>query len=266
MSPFDSTASPRAAITMGGTLHKEITSITDPLIKMVAASPDELIIASLRQVIVESGPRQAEVLRRCAIPRWFDIDVLAVLRERQDGNERVLDLLRSAQLCARARRRALCLPGCRARYLAEGMAGAAPRRPARDQPAAGRALRRAGEAHHTEHARAASKGPLPTTINATPQRPVEPLGARGALPRAYGRPAGWPGTAPGRPSISWRRHTAWPTPRRCSRWPAMCRSTRPARLWLLYLRARIERAALRLDEASDQIDAISEPGRCSTHC
>jgi tetratricopeptide (TPR) repeat protein len=54
---------------------------------------DRLIAANFQRVLAEAGPRQAEVLRRCAIPRWFDLDVLAVLRERADGNERVLALL-----------------------------------------------------------------------------------------------------------------------------------------------------------------------------
>ena len=77
-----------------GALNKEITSITDPLLKMVDTSPDALIVASLQRVLDEAGPRQAEVLRRCAIPHWFDLGVLAMLRERDDGNERVLELLR----------------------------------------------------------------------------------------------------------------------------------------------------------------------------
>src|SRR5215212_1278942 len=75
-------------------LSQEITSITDPLLQMVSTSPNELVITTLRRVLDEAGPRQAEVLRRCAIPRWFDLAVLAVLREREDGNERILDLLR----------------------------------------------------------------------------------------------------------------------------------------------------------------------------
>ena len=58
-----------------------------------STQPDALIAATFRQVLDEAGPRQAEVLRRCAIPRWFDAELLAVLRERADGNERVLAAL-----------------------------------------------------------------------------------------------------------------------------------------------------------------------------
>src|SRR5437868_5260559 len=76
-------------------LKRAITSITDPLLRLDAsAAPDDLIIASLQRVLAEAGPRQADVLRACAIPRWFDVEVLAVLRGRSDGNERVLELLR----------------------------------------------------------------------------------------------------------------------------------------------------------------------------
>lgn len=56
--------------------------------------PDALIAATFRQVLDEAGPRQAAVLQYCAIPHWFDAEVLAVLRERADGNDRVIELLR----------------------------------------------------------------------------------------------------------------------------------------------------------------------------
>lgn len=49
---------------------------------------DNLIVATFRQLLAAAGPRQAEVLRACAVPRWFDLAVLAVLRGRADGNER----------------------------------------------------------------------------------------------------------------------------------------------------------------------------------
>lgn len=55
------------------------------------AQPDALIAATFERILAEAGPRQAAVLRRCAVPHWFDADVLALLRERPDGNERVLD-------------------------------------------------------------------------------------------------------------------------------------------------------------------------------
>lgn len=55
---------------------------------------DRLIAASFQRVLAEAGPRQAEVLRACAVPRWLDTEVLAVLRGRADGNERVIELLR----------------------------------------------------------------------------------------------------------------------------------------------------------------------------
>ncbi len=41
---------------------------------------------SITQILEGMKPGQAEVMRRCAIPRWFDEDILAVLRDRNDGN------------------------------------------------------------------------------------------------------------------------------------------------------------------------------------
>ena len=61
---------------------------------MSIISQDNLIIATFRCVLAEAGPRQAEVMRACAVPRWFDLAVLELLRGRADGNERVLELLR----------------------------------------------------------------------------------------------------------------------------------------------------------------------------
>jgi tetratricopeptide (TPR) repeat protein len=55
---------------------------------------DNLIVATFQRLLAEAGPRQAEVVRACAVPRWFDLAVLELLRGRADGNERVLELLR----------------------------------------------------------------------------------------------------------------------------------------------------------------------------
>src|SRR6266545_1172517 len=61
---------------------------------MLTIPQDNLIVATFRLLLAEAGPRQAEVMRACAVPRRFDLAVLAVLRGRADGNERVLELLR----------------------------------------------------------------------------------------------------------------------------------------------------------------------------
>ncbi len=64
------------------------------LIKLnLTAKVGDLVVATVQQVLAEAGPRQAEVLRRCAIPHWFDVDVLRILREREDGNEAKLEHL-----------------------------------------------------------------------------------------------------------------------------------------------------------------------------
>lgn len=76
---------------MPGDLHNYLS---DMLSTARAKSGDELLVFSVEQVLKNAGPRQAEVLRRCAIPRWIDPSVLRVLRESDEGNERVLEKLR----------------------------------------------------------------------------------------------------------------------------------------------------------------------------
>jgi tetratricopeptide (TPR) repeat protein len=57
-------------------------------------SGDELLTFTVEHVLENVGPRQAEVLRRCAVPRWFDASVLRVLREKDEGNAELMDRLR----------------------------------------------------------------------------------------------------------------------------------------------------------------------------
>jgi tetratricopeptide (TPR) repeat protein len=59
-----------------------------------AKGGDELLAYSIDQVLAGADARKAEVLRRCAVPRWFDASVLGVLREKSDDNERFLAKLR----------------------------------------------------------------------------------------------------------------------------------------------------------------------------
>ncbi len=58
-------------------------------------SGDELLVFTVEQVLASVGPKQADVLRKAAVPRWVDASVLRVLRESDSGNERVLELLRA---------------------------------------------------------------------------------------------------------------------------------------------------------------------------
>jgi hypothetical protein len=88
------TQSTDVAIDQKGVLDILISSAYQLNEKVSIESSAKTITVSLQRVLSDAGPRQAEVLRRCAIPRWFDADVLAVLRERDDGNEYVL-----GQLC-----------------------------------------------------------------------------------------------------------------------------------------------------------------------
>jgi tetratricopeptide (TPR) repeat protein len=237
-----------------GALSKEITSITDPLLQMVTASPDELIVASLRRVLEEAGPRQAEVLRRCAIPRWFDLDVLAVLRGRQDGNERVLELLRGYSFV---------------RELGEGryayhdaMRDALLKEWREQRPDDLRAINLRLAEHFgervtttTQRMRTLPKGPPPTTIGAMPSGQWD-LWAREAL---YHQLMADPQTGMERLHASFDQLEAT---HRLADAEALLQITRDVpldengRLWVRYLRARIDRAALRLDEAAAQIDDI----------
>ncbi len=70
----------------------ELSSTMQRLARSKSANAD-MLGYSLNEVLENAGPRQAEVLRRCALPRWFDAGVLAVLRENEEGNERLIELL-----------------------------------------------------------------------------------------------------------------------------------------------------------------------------
>jgi tetratricopeptide (TPR) repeat protein len=59
-----------------------------------AKSGDELLAFSVDQILAGADARKAEILRRCAVPRWFDASVLGLLREKSDDNERFMLKLR----------------------------------------------------------------------------------------------------------------------------------------------------------------------------
>ncbi|MCU0492542.1 MAG: tetratricopeptide repeat protein [Chloroflexaceae bacterium] len=81
---------------MNADYHNRIAEMAGPMQRMAnSKSADALLIYSLEQVLRSAGERQAQVLLRCALVRWFDADVLGVLRESDVGNERVLALLAS---------------------------------------------------------------------------------------------------------------------------------------------------------------------------
>ena len=76
---------------MPNDLHSYITSMAGAA---RSKSGDELLVFTVEQVLAGVGPRQADVLRKVAVPRWVDASVLRALRESDEGNQRVLDLLR----------------------------------------------------------------------------------------------------------------------------------------------------------------------------
>jgi tetratricopeptide (TPR) repeat protein len=66
----------------------------DMLTAARSKSGDEMLTFTVDHVLRNVGPRQAEVLRRCAVPRWFDASVLRVLREKDEKNEGLIERLR----------------------------------------------------------------------------------------------------------------------------------------------------------------------------
>jgi tetratricopeptide (TPR) repeat protein len=217
-------------------------------------SQSSLIAASFQRVLAESGPRQAEVLRRCAIPRWFDLDVLAVLRERADGNERVLELLRGYSFVREiGGGRYAYQDEVRAMLLAEWRAG---------QPAELRAI----SARLADHFATRDASPPPDQIALPPMMVVlsppgeADLWRREALyHRLIADPAG--GLALLRAAFDQAEADY-----RLADAEALLQLTADAQLdqagarWVRFMRARIERAALRLDAAVAQLDALlAEP-------
>jgi tetratricopeptide (TPR) repeat protein len=76
---------------MPGDIHSYISEM---LSAARSKSGGELLSFTVEQVLAGVGPRQAEVLRKVAVPRWVDASVLRSLRESDEGNERVLEKLR----------------------------------------------------------------------------------------------------------------------------------------------------------------------------
>lgn len=68
--------------------------LSDMLSAAKSKSGDALLTFNIDQVLRSAPPGKAEVLRRCAIPRWFDASILRVLREKEDGNERIIEQMR----------------------------------------------------------------------------------------------------------------------------------------------------------------------------
>ncbi|NTW01964.1 MAG: hypothetical protein HGA19_11855, partial [Oscillochloris sp.] len=76
---------------MTGNIH---SYLSDMLGAAKSKSGEALLVFNIDQVLKSLKPGKAEVLRRCAIPRWFDASLLRVLRESEDGNERIVEQLR----------------------------------------------------------------------------------------------------------------------------------------------------------------------------
>jgi hypothetical protein len=213
----------------------------------------DLITSTFRGILAEAGPRQAEVLRRCAVARWWDLGVLAALRERDDGNARVLELLAGYSFVRPIGGGRYAYPDeVRAAMLAEWRA---------EQPELLRTINRRLGAHFEARVAAvqrdgrvkmtvADRAPGPWTtgdwelwerealyhrLMVDPRDGVERL--RAAFDAA---------------EASYRLADAEALVQLASAVPL----DEPGRLWLRYMRARLDRTALRLDEAAGQLEGI----------
>jgi hypothetical protein len=59
------------------------------------ADPRLFTRASLRSILARLSPEEVKLVRRCAIPRWFDQAILALLSEQSDTTDRLVELLSS---------------------------------------------------------------------------------------------------------------------------------------------------------------------------
>ena len=234
-------------------LKQDITEITDPLIRMGPAFASDAIGASIARILTDVGPRQAEVLRRCAIPRWFDENVLALLRERADGNDRILDLLNSYSFVRPLdERRYAYHDEVRAALLADWQA---------ERPAELRGWNERLAAYFRERAalvmpaRTLPKSPAQTTISIA-------LGGEWDL---YQREALYHTLLVDQQAGMQMLAEAFDqaeVAHRLGDAEALLQITRTValddenRLWLRYLRARLDRAALQLDSAAAQLESL----------
>ena len=234
-------------------LKQDISEITDPLIRMGPAFVSDAIGASIARILTDVGPRQAEVLRRCAIPRWFDENVLALLRERADGNDRILDLLNSYSFVRPLDdRRYAYHDEVRAVLLADWQA---------ERPAELRSWNERLAAYFRARAtlvmpaRTLPKSPAQTTISVA-------LGGEWDL---YQREALYHTLLVDQQAGMQMLDEAFnqaEVAHRLGDAEALLQITRTMalddqnRLWLRYLRARLDRAALQLDPAAAQLESL----------
>ncbi|MFN8500769.1 hypothetical protein [Kouleothrix sp.] len=219
------------------------------------AQADALIAATFGRVLDEVGPRQAVVLRRCAIPRWFDAEVLAVLRERADGNDRVLAALAAYSFVR---------PLGEGRYAYQADVRAALLAEWRSAAPGELAAINARLADHFAARAAAEAGrelSLPNlTLTVRPRGDWELWEREALYHRLQADPAA--GLAQLRAAFDQAESTY-----RLADAEALLQAAAEVPLdaggarWLRYMRARLARSSLRLDDAASQLKALlAEPG------
>lgn len=215
---------------------------------------DDLLTYSLERVLGRAGPREAEVLRRCALVRSFDVGVLAVLRGKVEGNERVLEMLRGysfvrevgpgrlayhdqvrrALLAEWVTQRPAEMDGLHQRlaaYFAERLSASRAERQAKTAPAASQTW----SAHPAGDWEMWRREAIYHLLWADPGQGMERLRAAFAELEAGHRLA----------DAETLLQVAVEPP-----------LAEADRRWLHYLRARAQRAALRLAEAEEQLEAL----------
>lgn len=206
-----------------------------------------LITSTFRRLLAEAGPRQAEVMRACAVPRWFDLAVLELLRGRADGNQRVLELLRSYSFVRP-------LGAGRFAYSAEVRAALLEEWRA-ERPAELHALNRRLAAHFADRAVFAAERPP------SPESAMMPGGDRALWQREALYHQLMLDPHAGLVQLRAEFDQAEADARRAD-CEALLQTALEApldardQLWLGYLRARLDRLALRLPAASEQLGVI----------
>lgn len=241
-------------------LSATISAIAGQLTQAGKGKGGEALVAlTLDQMLRTVPERQAAVLRRCAVPRWFDVGVLRVLRESDEGNERVLERLRAYSFVRELGDGRLAYHDeVREALLAEWE---------RDRPDELRAIHRRLYSYFSTRttppgstSRAMPLMPESTALSVVPQMAQTDLLRREALYHLL-----YVDAERGLEELR-RSFAALEEAHRLAEAELLLQTAGETplgprgRRWVQYLRARGLRAALRLDEAAAQLDALRARG------
>lgn len=231
----------------------------DMLLAARSKSGDELLTFTVDRVLQNVGPRQAEVLRRCAVPRWFDASVLRILREKDEGNDTLIERLREYSFVRDLGDGRLAYHDeVRQAFLAEWQ---------HDRPADLIDLHRRLAAYFNQRTtppgstqRAMPLMPESTMISVVPVRAQADLWRREAIyHRLYADPDA--GLAELRTTFAQlQEHYRLAEAEQLLQVAAEAPLGPLGRRWLQYMRARVLQAALDLEAAAQHLEALRAPG------